>query len=86
MSGLHARRRSLQLEGLAAVAMLVAGACMLGWPGTALATFPGTNGKIAFDSYPPGIETINPDGSGRTRLTTYGQQPAWSPSGDRSPL
>ena len=42
------------------------------------ATFPGANGKIAFESYSQdtfgtyigGIYTMNPDGTGRTRLTS----------------
>jgi TolB protein len=58
-------------------------------PAVAAATFPGKNGKIAFNSggpspYAPGntIEVINPDGTGRATLTT-GTDPAWSPDGNR---
>jgi Tol biopolymer transport system component len=41
------------------------------------AAFPGGNGKIAWD----GIYVMNPDGSDRQRLTTFGSNPMWSPSG-----
>lgn len=53
----------------------------------AQATFPGANGKIAYETVgPPGsdIYTVNPDGSGNTQLTSFTgneQQPAWSPNG-----
>ena len=51
-----------------------------------LAAFPGQNGKIAFNTGPPGgpfnIEVINPDGTGRAILTT-GLYPTWSPDGTR---
>jgi len=51
---------------LAALAVLVA---------PALATFPGSNGKIAFSSFTPGvnhgcIHTVEPDGTGATPVTT----------------
>jgi TolB protein len=51
------------------------------------AAFPGTNGKIVFESRPPGngdIFTVNPDGSGLSQLTNDPDsetQPAWSPDG-----
>lgn len=53
------------------------------------ATFPGGNGKIAFFDYtgePLQIYTINPDGSGRTQLTSgqlANQYPAWSADGSK---
>jgi len=55
----------------------------------ALATYPGTNGKIAFaapgDSDNPQIFTVNPDGSGETQLTSdadgHATNPDWSPDG-----
>ena len=56
---------------------------------SAAATFPGTNGKIAFVSDRDGDEEIfvmNPDGSGQTQLThntTLDRYPNWSPDGKR---
>lgn len=66
-------------------------------PATASATFPGTNGRIAFigaeqsgQCSGPGcvpansLYTVNADGSGLKALTSAGlgaQSPAWSPSG-----
>ena len=52
----------------------------------AQAAFPGQNGKIAFQGggVDPEIYTVNPDGSGLTRLTNdefFDGQPVWSPDG-----
>jgi WD40 repeat protein len=53
----------------------------------ALASFPGENGKIAYEAYVEGnydIYLVNPDGSANTRLTTdpaSDSRPAWSPDG-----
>ncbi len=56
-------------------------------PEPAGATFPGANGKIAFSRLvpgSPGIFTINPDGSGSTKLySNSASGPAWSPDGLR---
>jgi TolB protein len=58
----------------------------------AQATFPGTNGRIAFQSTAPStdgsIVTINPDGSGQQRITTppagyFDLYPDWSADGSR---
>jgi dipeptidyl aminopeptidase/acylaminoacyl peptidase len=51
-------------------------------PGPAQAAFPGQNGKIAF-SRGTSIWTVNPDGSGRTQITSGGYDfgPRWSPDG-----
>lgn len=58
----------------------------------ASATFPGANGKLAITSSEPcgtclvGVYTINPDGTGRTRVSpvTVGDlEPKWSPNGSR---
>jgi Tol biopolymer transport system component len=47
------------------------------------ATFPGQNGRIVFDT--GSLFTINPDGSGVTRVPVAGtnSNPAWSPDGTR---
>ena len=77
-------RRPLLLAGLSLVAtatVLAVGAA----PGGA--TFPGTNGKIAFTSDQTGngdIYTINPDGTGLTQLTSdplADNFPHWSADG-----
>lgn len=67
-------------------------------PATAKAAFPGNNGKIAFSTlrHEPNpscvsncnseIYTMNPDGTGQTRLTTSAGadlEPAWSPDGQK---
>ena len=62
-----------------------------GVPSVGQAAFPGANGRIAFqsgrdDEGAPEIYSINPDGSGPTRLTNntaFDADPAWSPSGTR---
>ncbi|TLX75435.1 MAG: hypothetical protein E6L05_02355 [Thaumarchaeota archaeon] len=52
-------------------------------------TFPGTNGKIAFDSDRTGTEQIfvmNADGSGQTNLSNnafFDASPSWSPDGTK---
>jgi dipeptidyl aminopeptidase/acylaminoacyl peptidase len=56
-------------------------------PGTALAAFPGANGRIAYtlepDSpAPPTIHTVLPSGGNDQTLTT-GWQPSWSADGTR---
>ena len=63
----------------------VAGAAV----GTAQAAFPGTNGKIAFESNRDGNEEIyvmNADGTNQTNLTNNAARdyvPAWSPDGSK---
>ncbi len=50
-------------------------------PQGAEATFPGTNGKIAFENIASDqVLTVNPDGSGLRRLA-YGGTPSWSADG-----
>jgi Tol biopolymer transport system component len=68
-------RRSALLALLVAVAL----------PAPAHAAFPGKNGKIAFNINFQ-INTINPDGTGQTRLTngpTYATRATWSPDGTK---
>jgi TolB protein len=47
----------------------------------ALASFPGSSGKIAVATLDQGIETIAPDGSGRSPLIAHAHNPAWSADG-----
>lgn len=69
------------------IAAVAAGLVSIG--ATADATFPGSNGKIAFVRYLSGgshIFVMNPDGSDVTRLTEspgYDFSPAWSPDGTK---
>jgi len=79
------------------VAALLGGMLALGGPGPAQATFPGTNGRIAYslgEALPGGfpipsqIFTIKPDGTGQRQLTHVpddktAASPAWSPDGRR---
>ena len=71
---------------------MVAALCVLAAAPAAHAAFPGKNGKIVFvdndaqDVY--GIYTMNPDGTGETRLTVVNtsansHSPAWSPDGSK---
>jgi TolB protein len=68
---------------------LVTALGLLAFAPRAHATFPGANGKIAFVSNRDGnyeIYSVNPDGSGLTRLTndpSADLRPAWSPDGQR---
>lgn len=63
--------------------------CVLAQVAPAHAAFPGANGKIAFARFMgDGVDifTVNPDGTGETRLTTNSGGnglPAWSPDGSR---
>lgn len=49
------------------------------------AAFPGANGRIATNEEFVGIQTMNPDGTGKTLLTSgiNDRNPAWSPDGAR---
>jgi hypothetical protein len=73
-----------------AVAILVVVAGCLAAPGAALATFPGTNGKLAFMRTPcyysfcgTSVMTVNPDGSGLAEVAPHATHPAWSPDGTK---
>src|SRR5438093_2771383 len=80
VSGRRNRRASLLLGALLAALLVL--------PAPADAAFPGANGKIAFSGQCcfTEIEVVNPDGSGRTPLTSNGAesgQPAWPPDGSK---
>jgi Tol biopolymer transport system component len=67
----------------------LAGLLLLTLPGSASAAFPGKNGRIAFGSQNE-IYSVNPDGTGLTRLTQQdnlnrlgASLPRWSPDGRR---
>lgn len=68
---------------------LVAAIALVAVCSSAEAAFPGANGRIAFATNRDGnfeIYSMNPDGSGLTRLTSNGTtdaQPAWSPEGTK---
>jgi dipeptidyl aminopeptidase/acylaminoacyl peptidase len=74
------RRRGALLASLAAAAV----GATLAFAPSALATFPGDNGTIAF-SRDGDIWTVSPDGTGEKRLTTGAEHvdtsPEWSPDG-----
>jgi len=80
MSSNHRRRRLGVLVGAAAA---VAALFALSTAGSARATYPGANGKIAFSSDfapNPQIFTVNPNGSGETQITKDADGPAANPS------
>jgi TolB protein len=62
--------------------------CLLALASSAQASFPGANGKIAFERQGPTgdhspLFVIGPDGSGEMQLPGQGHVPAWSASGTR---
>ncbi len=68
----------------AALALAGAGLLLVAAPAVA-GTFPGKNGRIAYE-YLDTIYTIDPGGGGGQRLVTHpdgGSEPSWSPRGDR---
>jgi TolB protein len=68
---------------------VVLGSALALWTTPANATFPGSNGRIAFADYVSGqIYAVNPDGTGLRQLTHTGPNrandfPSWSPNGKR---
>src|SRR4051794_31362730 len=73
---------------LLAALLLIVGPVMMAWP--AEAAFPGTNGKITFQSDrnngPLDVFVINSDGNGETNLTNNPASdavPEWSPDGTK---
>jgi TolB protein len=86
-AGVRRHARLLATSALPALLLLGLG---LGAPAEAAAAFPGANGLIAFESHRRGansdIHVMNPDGSGRRRLThgpASDHTPAGSPDGRR---
>jgi Tol biopolymer transport system component len=89
--------RGTRLTRLLVVAAMVGGIFVFGESSPAQATFPGSNGRIAFSSgealpqanpSPSQIFSIKPDGSGLRQLTNVSADstaatPAWSPDGRR---
>ena len=69
------------------ILFLLVGLAVMGPSEPAGATFPGTNGKIAFDDYVGSehVFTVNPDGSDAVDLTPGFEAftPAWSPDGNK---
>jgi Tol biopolymer transport system component len=55
--------------------------CLLAFASSAQAAFPGANGKLAFADGNGNVATINPDGTGQTRLAAGYGDPAWSADG-----
>src|SRR6266542_603186 len=82
------RTRKTRVISLLGMLGLLAGMLAL-TIGPALAAFPGTNGKITFESNRDGnneIYVMNADGSGQMNLTNNGAddvQPAFSPDGTK---
>lgn len=72
------------------VYLVAAWGAMLGLTASAHATFPGVNGRIAFDTLGENssdIDTINADSTGRTRLISSpasDSQAVWSPDGTKA--
>lgn len=52
-------------------------------PSPASATFPGSNGRIAFVDPNGRLMTIRPDGTGLRQIAADASSPVWSPSGKR---
>jgi Tol biopolymer transport system component len=86
--GVDRMRRTISLVALVALALVLAGwASLVAFEEPAQATFPGENGKIAFQSS-EGIYVVNPDGSGLQSIPIEDPavsvpykwgDPAWSP-------
>jgi Tol biopolymer transport system component len=78
----------MSLRRCLATLVPVATAAAIAWPGTAGATLPGLNGRIAFVRPGSGIWEVNPDGSGLVELSSPSHrwsgcdsEPAFSPNG-----
>jgi tol-pal system beta propeller repeat protein TolB len=82
--------RPIRLLCSTVVAVLVAGAVLVGVDEQAQAAFPGKNGRIAFTRFPEigdaEIYKMFPDGSAQKQVTynsTNDVRPAWSPDGTK---
>jgi TolB protein len=77
------------MKSIAPLIALILTAILLIVPGTARPAFPGSNGKIAFATNRDGnyeIYTMNPDGTGQTRLTNTADDeffPVWPADGSK---
>jgi Tol biopolymer transport system component len=83
-------QRPIRLLCSTVVAVLVAGAVLVGVDEQAQAAFPGKNGRIAFTRFPEigdaEIYKMFPDGSAQKQVTynsTNDVRPAWSPDGTK---
>ena len=81
-------RRTVLLPPLMVAVLLLACAAvlLLAVPKEAEATFPGQNGKIAYHNADTTIYTVNPNGSGKTKVTepcNYPSLPDYSPTGKK---
>jgi TolB protein len=91
VSNESARRRSLTMRTARRSSRLFLALVLLGLfvlpAGVAHATFPGTNGRIAFADWATGqIYAVNSDGTGLVQLThtrEFAGDPSWSPDGTR---
>jgi hypothetical protein len=80
-AGVETRRSVLLLAAITLALLVAGGVALLNAVKPAEATFPGKNGRIAYESNGV-IYTINPNGSGKTKVTR-GYDPAYSPDGKR---
>jgi Tol biopolymer transport system component len=86
--GVHRMKRGHRLPVAALIVGLVLGGLAFA-PARALATFPGSNGRIAFDDFTTHqIYAVNPDGSALLQLTHQPSGhaaflPSWSSDGSR---
>src|SRR3954454_9066441 len=71
-------RRTCVWVGLIAAALGV-----LATAPSALAAFPGSNGKIAYHDGTPKVSRINPDGTNAEVVKTSARNPVWSSDGTR---
>lgn len=78
MRGLGGSLRTHDLRPLLVLAVVLGAVLLV--PAGARATFPGGDGRLAFDRGDR-IYTINPDGSDRRQIATRALEPSFSPSG-----